>query len=449
MSLRRYSLPLNALLILIAAAGFAAESGSFKATDPGPRDGPPAAGGAIGGLTPQQLALFNASANVFQEVDSVDGSLPGEKGTGLGPSFNMNSCSGCHNSPAAGGSSPKVNPQPAIAVLDGAANTLPSFISVDGPVREVRFKRNPDGTPDGGVHDLFVITGRTDAPSGCKLSQTDFASQVSAGNVSFRIPTPVFGGGLIEAIEDSAILANKASSAAAKAALGIAGHENRNGNDGSITRFGWKAQNKSLLIFAAEAYHVEQGVTNEAFPNPRESAATCDPTSGYPEDHTDFAAGGPSDVTSFALFMRMLAPPAPVKSYENVSEGSIRAGQKLFAQTGCVFCHTETLTTSGSTISALANQSANLFSDLLVHKMGAGLADSVMQGNAAGDEFRTAPLWGLGQRLYFLHDGRTSDLLQAIQAHAGDGSEANATVDRFNHLSEGAKQNLLNFLRSL
>src|SRR6185437_9132294 len=122
--------------------------------------------------------LFNSSAGVFQEVDSVDGFMPGEKGTGLGPSFNLNSCSGCHNYPAAGGSTPKVNPQVAVATLDGAANTLPSFISVDGPVREVRFKRNADGTPDGGVHDLFVISGRTDAPSGCKMPQTDFASQV-------------------------------------------------------------------------------------------------------------------------------------------------------------------------------------------------------------------------------------------------------------------------------
>lgn len=450
MSLRRYLFPVNILLILTAAAALTAESGgSFKAADPGLRGGSPAAGGPIDGLTPQQLALFNASAGVFQEIDSVDGSVPGETGNGLGPSFNMNSCSGCHNYPAPGGSSPKVNPQVAIATLDGAANTLPSFLSVDGPVREVRFKKKPDGTPDGGVHDLFVIAGRTDAPSGCKLSQTDFASQVGAGNVSFRIPTPVFGGGLVEAIEDSAILANKNSNAAAKAALGIAGHENRSANDGSITRFGWKAQNKSLLVFAAEAYAVEQGVTNEGFPNPRESGTGCDPSSGYPEDHTAFSAGGPSDITAFSMFMRMLAPPAPVKSYGNVSEGSVRQGHQRFAQSGCALCHTETLTTTASSIAALSNQPVNLFSDLLVHKMGAGLADDVSQGNAAGDEFRTAPLWGLGQRLYFLHDGRTADLLQAIQAHSGDGSEANATINAFNHLSEADKQDLLNFLRSL
>src|SRR5262249_26352604 len=102
-----------------------------------------------------------------------------------------------------------------------------------------------------------------------------------------------------------------------------------------------------------------------------------------------------------------------------------------------------------SSIAALSNQAAQLFSDLLVHKMGADLADGISQGNAAGDEFRTAPLWGLGQRLYLLHDGRTSDLLQAIQAHTGIGSEASMTVGAFNQLTEDNKQDILNFLRSL
>jgi len=104
---------------------------------------------------------------------------------------------------------------------------------------------------------------------------------------------------------------------------------------------------------------------------------------------------------------------------------------------------------------ALANQNANLFSDLALHGMGPGLADDILQGAARGDEFRTAPLWGLGQRIFFLHDGRTSDLLEAIRAHRSDGntkfgpSEANAVIDRFNRLAESDKQDLLNFLRSL
>jgi CxxC motif-containing protein (DUF1111 family) len=90
-----------------------------------------------------------------------------------------------------------------------------------------------------------------------------------------------------------------------------------------------------------------------------------------------------------------------------------------------------------------------LYSDLLVHHMGAGLADGIVQGTAAGDEFRTAPLWGLGTRLYFLHDGRETDLTLTIQAHQSSGSEATGSVAAFNGLSPAAKQDLLNFLKSL
>jgi hypothetical protein len=123
---------------------------------------------------------------------------------------------------------------------------LPSFISANGPVREVRFVTGPDGrTPDGGVHDLFTIAGRSDAPPGCNLSQPDFAAAAAAHNVIFRIPTPTFGAGLIEAIPDSVIRNNMAANGQAKAGLGISGRPNTTGNDGTITRFGWKAQNKS------------------------------------------------------------------------------------------------------------------------------------------------------------------------------------------------------------
>jgi CxxC motif-containing protein (DUF1111 family) len=418
------------------------------ARDPGLRGGPPGAGGAVAGLTAAQQFLFNTAQLTFNEVDSVSGTIPGESGVGLGPSFNLNSCAGCHAFPSAGGSSPQVNPQVSVAVLHGAKNAIPPFIAPNGPVREVRFQRNPDGSADGGVHDLFVIAGRSDAPLGCSIAQTDFAPQAAVGNLSFRIPTPTFGGGLIEAITDAAILANQSANATLKAAFGISGHENRSANDGTITRYGWKAQNKSLLIFAGEAYNVEQGVTNEAFPNARQSDPSCE-TNGHSEDHTDFVSGAASDIVEFAMFMRMLAPPHPVTAYGNVAAGSIQLGHDLFVQTGCVLCHTESLTTGNASVAALSNQTARLFSDLLVHNMGSGLADGIAQGNATGTEFRTAPLWGLGQRIFFLHDGRASDLVHAIQAHASNGSEANASVGAFNALTEANQQNILNFLRSL
>ena len=136
--------------------------------------------------------------------------------------MNLGSCGGCHSQPAVGGTSPPVNPQVAFANKNGANNTVPSFITSNGPVREARFVRNPDGTPDGGVHALFTIAGRTDAP-GCVLAQPDFEKELANRNVIFRIPTPVFGAGLIEQIPDSAILANQATEAPTKRALGIRG----------------------------------------------------------------------------------------------------------------------------------------------------------------------------------------------------------------------------------
>jgi CxxC motif-containing protein (DUF1111 family) len=420
--------------------------------DPGVRGGIAAAGGPLASLSAQQLAIFNAAQITFSEVDSVTGTMPGEPGTGLGPSFNMNSCSGCHDFPAVGGSSPPINPQVAVAVLHGARNTIPSFLTANGPVREVRFQRKPDGTPDGGVHDLFVISGRADAPNGCRMAQTDFAAQAARGNISFRIPTPTFGGGLIESIPDAAILANKSANSGTKAQFGISGHENRTGNDGSIARFGWKAQNKSLMIFAGEAYNVEQGVSNEAFGNERAAVAGC-VYNGSPEDATKMSDNGSptgtaaalsSDLVNFAGFMRLTAPPTPA-----AMSSSAKNGASLFSSVGCALCHTTTLTTGMSKFAGMSNITYHPFSDFALHHMGSRLSDGINQGAAGPDQFRTAPLWGVGQRLFFLHDGRTSDLLQTIQAHSSSGSEANNVVRRFNSLSRSQMQDVLNFLRSL
>src|SRR5262249_10937006 len=159
-----------------------------------------------------------------------------------------------------------MNPEFLAANVNGGPNKIPSFITADGPAREARFKffLNSNGTlssnPDGGVHDLFVISGRSDGGA-CAIRQPDFAHHLALNNVSFRIPTPTFGAGLIENIPDETILANMNANRFAKNQAGISGHPNRNGNDGTITRFGWKAQNKSLVIFSGEAYNVEMGVT--------------------------------------------------------------------------------------------------------------------------------------------------------------------------------------------
>jgi len=423
----------------------------FKAQDPGVRGGAPGAGGPIAGLSGTQSAFFTDGLDTFNEVDAVP--------DGLGPRMNLDSCAGCHAQPAAGGSSPFVNPQ--VAFGSAGADTLPSFIASNGPVREARFVTNPDGTPDGGVHDLFTITGRAGA-NGCTLAQPDFATALRKNNVIFRIPTPTFGAGLIEQITDSAILANQAATAGQRSQLGIQGHANfrvsgraisgqtnNNGNDGTIARFGWKAQNKSLLLFSGEAYNVEQGISNELFNTEREETASCQ-FKTVPNDFTNTDNADPrSDIERFSIFMRFLAAPTPSTDTPGGVK-SIASGKNLFGSTGCALCHTPTLTTNPqSTVAALGNQQVNLYSDLLVHNMGAGLADGVSQGQAGPNEFRSAPLWGLGQRIFFLHDGRTSDLLQAIEQHSSQGSEANGVIRNFNGLGERQKQDILNFLRSL
>jgi len=429
--------------------------GASAAVDPGPRGGSAGAGGPISKLDANSKAYFQQALGVFLHVDSVSGTIPGEDDAGLGPTFNGNSCAMCHSQPAFGGSSPGLhspqspvpNPQVALANLDGATNTVPPFITPDGPVREARFIQNANGSLDGGVHGLFTIAGRTDA-QGCTLAQPNFAQQIAANNVIYRIPTPLFGLGLIESVPDAVLLANLAANAQAKAALGISGGFNSSGNDGTITRFGWKAQNKSVLIFAAEAYNVEVGVTNEGFPNKRTGVAGC-VFNGTPEDATNTTDTGTavetsSDVVNFGLFMRLSAPPTPA----NFS-ASAQNGWQVFNSLGCALCHSPTLTTGPSDFPAMSNVTIHPFSDFAIHHMGSGLSDGVNQGAAGPDQFRTAPLWGVGQRLYFLHDGRAADLLEAIQAHSSPGSEANAVINRFNSLSQSQAQDLLNFLRSL
>ncbi len=457
------------IVLLLAVVGFFLlrdempfpEDSSSAARDPGPRGGAAGAGVPIAGLTMTEVAFFFAGTDEFAEEEGVE--------DGLGPTMNLGSCGGCHLHPAPGGTSPPVNPQVAFATLNGATNTVPSFITEKGPVREARFVKNADGTPDGGVHDLFAIAGRSDTP-GCALAQPDFERELARRNVIFRIPTPVFGAGLIEQIPDQAILANQVVDAPRKKELkirgrpnivlaghAISGQANNNGNDGTVARFGWKAQNKSLLLFSGEAYNVEMGITNELFQTERDETPACQ-FAAVPNDITKTDAKTPVEgigaIEKFAFFARFLAPPAPSRDAPGGVE-SIARGRKLFTAIGCALCHTPALSTGNAAVAALRNQPVNLFSDLLVHDMGPGLADGITQGQAGPREFRTAPLWGLGQRLFFLHDGRTSDLREAIRAHRSgcfftrNASEANAVIKNFNALADAQQQDVLNFLRSL
>jgi CxxC motif-containing protein (DUF1111 family) len=505
---------------------------SSAAVDPGVRGGTLGAGGPVGGLTSAEMAFFTAAQAQFEAVLAVS--------AGIGPGFNELSCGNCHIFPAVGGSSPTTNPQVTDANTDGATNVIPSFITANGPIREARFVLNPDGTPDGSVHDLFSIQGRSDAP-GCVFAQPNFAAQLAANNVIFRIPINTFGDGLVEGVSDLDLENAFQAQAAQNGSLGISGTFNRSGNTANITRFGWKAQNPSLAMFTGEAYNVEEGVTNDLFPDKRNmsimpnlavpATPQCAPTP-LPND-TVFtvdlinSASTASDLNphavNFTLFMRLLAPPTPAvpfttsstaststpsttsatqassstpttastatsttpgsstvtiasvlplaagsstpststsssaasSSSSTASAASIQAGFQAFTNIGCSGCHIVSQTTGNlalidvTTNPTVSNITINPFSDYAVHSMGTGLADGVTQGNANGLQFRSAPLWGVGQRVFFLHDGRTNSLLTAIEQHASNGSEANQVISQFNMLSTTDQQNILNFLRDL
>jgi|KBSMisStaDraftv2_1062788.scaffolds.fasta_scaffold13436_7 CxxC motif-containing protein (DUF1111 family) len=494
-----------ALLIAGVASAVLGQSGGqplSRAKDPGPRPNPTSAiPNPVPGLNQNEAALFNESLLRVSELEGScdtcaqqppnvppidpDPNNPFSprslvNSAGMSPVFNADQCFICHSQPMIGGSTPAHSPAETIAHRLGGTNTVPAFEEPSGPFREVRFKFRPDGTRDGGVHSLFTLQGRSDTP-GCMLEQPDFEKAAREQNVAFRIPLQLFGLGLIESIQDSAIVANMNSQREAKRALGINGHPNIVPNNGTISRFGWKAQNGSITIFAGEAYNVEMGISNDEFPIGRSE----DPNCNVVYEPFDIPRTEPSLFDNplkimpawlmFAEFMRFVDAPRPVPL-----TASAQQGKELFAKVGCALCHTPSFQTAGMANPtteqeeigphsvALRGQTVNLFSDLLVHKMGATLADNIIQGNAGPDEFRTTPLWGIGQRLFFLHDGRTSDLMVAIQDHFSrrfsDGggnpskdlrafsyepSEANEVIERFNRLSEVQKQAILDFLRSL
>lgn len=465
----RFLLIMVATLALAPLALVVAVRAQSTAQDPGVRGGTAAAGGFVSGLTTNQIGTEGTIQSTFIEINSVTGAGNGGTGNlGLGPRYNSNSCNSCHSQPAVGGSAPFNNAFFQVFDLNGALNEMPSFESESGPTMNARFPAVSSGDPysisPGFTQELFTITGRSDAP-GCDIQQPNFSEAQSANNIINRIPLPMFGDGLMEIVPESQILSNQTAQCNNQATTGICGTPNL-ASDNTIGRFGWKAQERSALIFSSAAYNVEEGVSTAAFPNELDESQPACLLNAIPEDHFNFINPSPhrfpGDPERQALFIRFLAPPTPA-----TPTPTTEAGQAQFNNVGCVTCHsspgpgTFQFTTPVSAISALTGQPVNLFSDLLLHHMGTCLADGVTQGAAEGDMFRTAPLWGVGQRIFFLHDGRTSDIVQAIEDHSdqwctgGRGvgsyqaSEANSVVAAFNALSTTNQQDLVDFLRSL
>jgi CxxC motif-containing protein (DUF1111 family)/uncharacterized protein YjdB len=371
-------------------------------------------------------------------------------GDGFGPLYTQPGCSQCHSTPVLGGAGSvqvtrfgKLNP-------DGSFNTL---ANEGGPVLH---PNSVGAQPASSLQHL----------QGCTLPGNSIPSDATI--ISLRQTPPVFGDGFIDAIPDSTILANQIFQAndPVSQSLGIHGVANMildlagNLRPG---RFGWKAQQATLLGFSGEAELVELGISNPEFPNENQPQfGTIPPSCEVARSEPNDPAGVANNLTvNFAAFAAFLAPPIPAPpTFQTL------AGQQTLASIGCANCHMQSMQTqmsfqlprdfpkplgSGTTETSivLSNQTANLFSDLLLHDMGPGLNDSTPQGQASGSQWRTTPLWGLSHKVLLLHDGRCTGpnaILCAIQAHAG---EASAVVSTFLGLTPDQQAGLLAFLNSL
>jgi CxxC motif-containing protein (DUF1111 family) len=361
-------------------------------------------GQALPGLTEEELIAFLDGRESFRETETV--------ADGIGPIFNDMSCVACHSAGGVGGASRRT---------------------------VTRFGRTVNG-----VFDPFESQG------GSLLQQRAINPAVrevvprQANVVVQRVSTPIFGAGLIEAIPDSEIVLGTLRVKPAGIAGKVSVVEDVVSGEPKIGRFGWKAQQATILAFSGDAYLNEMGITNRFFPEenaPNGNAALLarfDQVADL-EDTID-PADGKADVDRLADFMRLLAPPARL-----AVTGNAVLGERLFATMDCASCHTPSMRTGKHEIAALSEKTVGLFSDLLLHDMGA-LGDGIAQGAAGVREMRTAPLWGLRLRPVWLHDGRANTVDAAIRAHDGEGAGAR---NKYNAASAADRAALLAFLNTL
>jgi CxxC motif-containing protein (DUF1111 family) len=377
-------------------------------------------------ISMQQRKAFRAGKDAFEETETA--------ARGLGPIFNSTSCVACHSVPVVGGSNPLVETR-AARVTNG------QYIELAG----------------GSLFQANAI--RPD----CAETVPAIANVVAA-----RQTTPLFGLGLVEAIPDFEIEGYASRQCAfhpgqagrVNHVVDVASGQNR------VGRFGWKAQQATLLAFSGDAYLNEIGITNRLFPT--ENAPNgdllklrrCDAVAD-PEDTAD-------DITHFTNFMRFLAPPPREDDHDgdrdkdkdfdrdghdfdkdehgaddNDSHGSDVRGRRLFSKVGCAVCHHGSFK-AVSPFDAINGRRVAAFSDFLLHDVGTG--DGIIQGNARGTEFRTPPLWGISQSAPYLHDGSAATIQDAIQRHGNQGASAR---DAFGALSFMEQQALLAFLDSI
>lgn len=380
-------------------------SGAFAVSKQGPPP-PPPLGGPLPGLTSSELLDFQNGRDEFVQTEGPR--------DGLGPVFNGTSCLQCHHAAAVGGASADLGVSRVTRIGALKNGRYSDLTEVGGPLLQARSLR--EFNPKYPVPPEVVPPG------------TQF--------VAHRITTPLFGAGLIEAIPDQTII-NLSNTPQPDGIHGVPNMVvNPETGNTEVGKFGWKAQVSSLHVFAADAYLNEMGITNPLFSHENLPQGKAIPPGADPvPDPEDEGA----DVDGLANYMRFLAPPP------HAPQVNIR-GSQIFSNLHCASCHVPTLTTGFSTTQALSNKQANLYSDLLLHRMGPGLADNIRQGSSMGDQFRTAPLWGVGRRPFWLHDGRARTLDQAVRMHGG---EAAQSASRYSLLNPTDRQTLVQFLMGL
>jgi CxxC motif-containing protein (DUF1111 family) len=391
------------LLIVTALVGLVSLAGAMLFA----QSRVPVPGEALPGVTPREFEEFRIGLDDFLEVETSD--------EGLGPAFNGTSCAVCHSVPAVGGTS-------AIAeVRAGRRGPQGEFIALDASGES--------------LFHLFSVPGHACQP----------VIPPEATIIVRRVPIPVFGAGLVEAILDETILAledpfdRNRDGVSGRAAIVT----DRATGERRVGRFGWKSQHATLLAFSADAYRNEMGITNDLFSQEvavgvsKEHMRVCDPIP-EPEDVRDPRTGR-RGIDNFASFMKFLAPVA-----RGPIDETARNGERVFGAMGCAACHTPALTTGPSSNPLFNRVAVPLFSDLLLHDVGTG--DGIQQESGAPEEIRTPALWGLRFRRPLLHDGSAATIEDAISRHGGEASLANRSYYEGTAADRAA---LLAFLRSL
>lgn len=411
-------------------------------------------GNQVNNPTNEELDKF-VNGNSFFRTNWVEVGASTTVRDGLGPFLNANSCSSCH-------------------LLDGRGKPdlqegLLFRLSVDG--NDTHGAPKPDSIYGGQLSTSAIqnvlqegdvtisyteLSGTFADGETYSLRKPNYVfSTLNYGNLeasslfSPRVGSQVYGLGLLEIIPESALIANVDENDSNQD--GVSGKANyvwdKALNKNQLGRFGWKANQPNLLQQTADAFNGDIGITSSL--NPTENLSGSVQKANYGKL---VSSGNPeiSDKTlgDVVFYQRSLAVPARRKTKNE----EVIKGKKLMTEIGCTKCHIESFTTGFSSIPQLSVQTIYPYSDLLLHDMGADLADNRPDFLATGNEWRTPPLWGIGlikivnKHTFLLHDGRARNLTEAILWHGGEGENAK---NSFIKLSKTERNSLLEFLENL